>query len=317
MRGLWTTAAEALPPAHPALVDLEEQLAEQGGVITHDQARKAGVPVGRLAADWVRVGPGAYVPRAAYDLLDEARRTAATVRAALLVRRTDLVAVGTTAALVHGLPVFGGSPHMPLLVERKPDRPRHHGRSRTVAPQDVEVVHGVPVTSLARTAVDVARGGGLVRGVVTADAVLARGVSRSDLDAATAASSRWPGIAAARVAVEFADGRAESALESVGRVRFHQHGLVAPDLQVVLGDDEGVIGRVDHYWAATRTIGEADGALKYAEPADLFAEKVREDRFRDAGYQVVRYTWDESVHRPQVVVARFLRAFARSHRRAA
>lgn len=227
------------------------------------------------------------------------------------------MAAGTTAALIHGLPVFGRPLERPLLVERKPDRPGHHGRSRTVEEQHVEMVHGVPVTSLARTAIDVARTGGLLRGVITADAVLARGVARAELEAVAAACHRWPGIVAARAAVDFADGRSESALESAGRVRCHQQGLEPPDLQVVLNDNDGVIGRVDHYWEATRTVGEADGALKYAEPGDLFAEKVREDRLRDAGHQVVRYTWDEVVHRPASVAARFQRAFDRGRRLAA
>ena len=286
-------------------------LAKQGGVLAHLQARSAGVPAGRLAVDWVRVGVGAYVPRAAYEELDEAQRTAATVWAARLGHDTDLVAVGITAALIHGLPVFGRRPVRPLLVERKPDRPLHHGRSRTVEEQHVDMVHGVPVTSLCRTAIDVARSGGLIRGVVTADAVLARDVTRSDLEAVAAACHRWPGIVSARLAVEFADGRSESPLESIGRVRFHEHDLVAPDLQVVLHDEDGDMGRVDHYWSATRTVGEADGAVKYSAPGDLFAEKLREDRLRDAGYQVVRYTWDEAVNRPAVVVARFLRALER------
>jgi len=94
-------------------VGLDEMLAKQGGVLTHLQANSAGVPAGRLAVDWVRVGASAYVPRATYEEPDEAQRTAATVRAARLVHDTDLVAVGTTAALIHGLPVFGRRPVRP------------------------------------------------------------------------------------------------------------------------------------------------------------------------------------------------------------
>jgi len=124
---------------------------------------------------------------------------------------------------------------------------------------------------------DVARSGGLVCGVVPADAVLARDVTRSDLEAVAAACHRWPRIASARlasarIAMEFADGRLESPLESVGRVRFHQHGLVAPDLQVGLRDQDGDVGRVDHYWSATRAVGEADGAVKYSAPGPPYAE---------------------------------------------
>lgn len=298
-------------------MDLEQLRREQGGVVSFQQARAAGVPRSRLRADHVRIASGVYVPRHVHEAQGEAERTAALVCAARLTSEVDLVAVGRTAAAVHGLPVLGRPPGCPQLVERKHLRPRHHGASRIVDEDDVVVVHGAPVTTLARTAVDVARTRDLARGVVTADGALARGVERDELERVLAGCGRWPGVTAARTAVAFADGRAESALESLSRVRFHEHGLPAPELQVVLFDEDGAIGRVDHYWAAVRVVGEADGALKYARQEDLFAEKRREDRLRDARHEVVRWTWDEALRRPAVVVGRLLRAFARGQRHAA
>ena len=115
---------------------------------------------------------------------------------------------------------------------------------------------------------------------------------------------RWSGVQHAREATGFADRRAESPLESLGRWRFAEHGLPPPDLQAWLGDDVEAFARVDHHWKAHRTVAEADGALKYARPVDLFEEKRREDRLRDAGYEVVRYTWDEALLRPEVLAAR-------------
>lgn len=176
--------------------------------------------------------------------------------------------------------------------------------------------HGVPVTAIGRTAVDIARAGGFAAGVVTLDAALRGGASAEDVETALTNVARWPGAVAARTAVSFADVRSESALESLGRARFEEAGLPTPDLQVVLGGDD-VIGRVDQYWASHRTVAEADGALTYATANDLFVEKRREDRLRDAGFEVVRYTWDEVLRTPELVVARVLRAFARSARRAA
>ena len=296
---------------------LEELRHQQGGVVTYAQARAAGISAGRLRTDHVRVASGVYVPRHVHDAQDEAARTAGLVCAARLTSTVDLIAVGRTAAAIHGLPVLGRPPVRPQLVERKDLRPRHHGTSRAVDDGEVVTVHGAPVTDLARTAVDVARSRDLAHGVVTADAALARGVERAELERVLAACARWPGVTAARTAVAFADGRAESALESVSRVRFHEHGLLAPELQVVLHDSDGVIGRVDHYWAAFRVVGEADGALKYLRPEDLFAEKRREDRLRDAGWQVVRWTWDEALLRPAVVMGRVRRAFVRGGQQAA
>ena len=73
-----------------------------------------------------------------------------------------------------------------------------------------------------------------------------------------------------------------------------------PDLQVLLTDLDGPIGRVDFHWAAYRTA--------------LRAQKLREARLRDAGSEVFRFTWDEAVRRPAVLEHRARRAFARGGR---
>ena len=126
----------------------------------------------------------------------------------------------------------------------------------------------------------------------------------------------------ARHYVAFADGRAESGLESVGRWRMHQAQLPPPELQVVLRDADGVIGRVDFHWKAYRTVGEADGSSKYrsadgtADFAALRQEKLREDRLRDCGEEVFRFTWDEAVRRPVVLEQRARRVARGLARRA-
>ena len=100
-------------------------------------------------------------------------------------------------------------------------------------------------------------------------------------------------------------------------MRFEEQGLPAPELQVWLGSADDRIGRVDHYWREHRTVAEADGAVKYAAGTGLFEEKLREDRLRDAGFEVVRYTWDEALRFPELLAARIRRAFARAAARRA
>ena len=77
------------------------------------------------------------------------------------------------------------------------------------------------------------------------------------------------------------------------------------------------MGRVEFLWCAQRTVGEADGRLKYATRDDLWAEKRREDALRDAGFEVVRFGWADVLHRPEVLRDRVRRAFARAGLRAA
>ena len=117
--------------------------------------------------------------------------------------------------------------------------------------------------------------------------------------------------------MELLDPRSESAGESASRVRLHQDGLPAPDLQHDIFDEQGTfVARVDFLWKEQRTIGEFDGKIKYGrllKPGQsieevLFEEKRREDALRD---QIVRWLWAD-LYRPGVIRDRVLRAFARS-----
>ncbi len=285
-------------------------------MIGWSQARELGVPRTQLSGgELVLVRRGAYAERRALAGLDEPGRTAVAVAAARLVSQVDLVACRLTATALHELPRLGPLPAAPQLLERREERPRHHGQSTTVPPGDVTVRIGVPVTSLPRTVVDVARRYGWLAGVLVADAVLARGIPAAALQEVADRCRSWPGAGRARRALLFADGRSESPLESLGRVRFSEQRLPACEPQAWLGDEHGPIGRVDHYWEAHRTIAEADGARKYADSVALFAEKEREDRLREAGFEVVRYTWDEAWRRPEMLAARVRRAFGRAAER--
>lgn len=315
---MWTHDDGSRSLGDPAAVDVPELLTRQGGVVTYAQALAAGVSARQLRSGGtlVRIRQGVYAERSRVASSTSADAVALQVAAVRLTTSVDLVAAGVTAARVHGLPVLGRSLGL-HLVERKELRPRHRGRSAPVADSEVCLVRGVPVTGLARTATDVARRTGFAGGVITADGALRAGLGPAELLEAVEAARGWPGARRARRAAAFADARAESPLESLGRVRMEEGGLPRPELQVVLGDAHGPIARVDHYWPAHRTIAEADGALKYTEVAGLFAEKRREDRLREAGFEVVRYTWDEALGRPDVVIARLLAAFARAARRAA
>jgi hypothetical protein len=131
---------------------------------------------------------------------------------------------------------------------------------------------------------------------------------------------RWPGVRAARRAVEFLDVRSESVGESVSRVRLVEEGLPRPELQRELfGPNGQLIARVDFFWEEHKTVGEFDGKIKYGrllKPGQrienvIFEEKVREDAVRDLGLQVVRWIWSD-LYRAGVLRGRVLRAFARA-----
>lgn len=139
---------------------------------------------------------------------------------------------------------------------------------------------------MARTVVDLARTCTFRDGVVVADSALRTGQTTvPEITAVISDCARWPGVRRARAAAAFSDHRAESALESIGRVVFREYRLPAPELQVWVGGDLGIVGRADYFWPGYRTIAEADGAVKYADPRQAMRQLDRDARLRDAGFE--------------------------------
>ncbi len=116
------------------------------------------------------------------------------------------------------------------------------------------------------------------------------------------------GCRQAAEAVEFADGLAESPLESIARVVFRDGKLPPPSLQVRIGDPE-FIGRVDFLWERYRTIAEVDGLIKYTDPYRARAQLRRDQKLRAAGYEVVHFEWHDITSQPEAAVAAIRTAF--------
>jgi Protein of unknown function (DUF559) len=149
--------------------------------------------------------------------------------------------------------------------------------------------------------------------VVAADSALhARRSSLAELRQVLSACARWPGINRAREVIEFSDQLAESPFESISRVAFRDGGLPAPELQVWVGSQDRAIGRADFLWRQHRTIAEADGALKYADPDRARAQLRRDADLRDAGFEVVHFSWGEVMNAPDQVLNSIRAAFRRA-----
>lgn len=256
------------------------------------------------AGELVGVRRGAYLVGGALPGSMEARHLV-QIRAALPGLAADAVVSHVSAAVVHGLPIWG-VPLDRVRVTRSRRAgaritPTLHVHAAPLNAGDVVEVGGVPVTSVARTVVDVARALPFEQAVVIADGALYRQlVTPSDLDLEMQCALRRPGGPAARRVLEFSDGRSESPGESRSRVALQWAGLPVPLLQWEVRSRHGhQLGRVDFGWPALRTVGESDGRVKYGrllgpgqEPGDVvFAEKLREDEIRDEGLRMVRWTW--------------------------
>ena len=165
---------------------------------------------------------------------------------------------------------------------------------------------------------DIARTTGLIEGVVAADSALRNHAAiKVEFAIVLRDCAQWRGTVRAGQVLDFADGRAESALESVARVRFAQFRIPPPSLQVNIRGAQGFIGRVDFCWPEYRTIAEADGALKYEDQGRdrARAQLARDEKFHDAGWGTFHFTWREIYHEPTATVDRLRRTFARNRPR--
>jgi very-short-patch-repair endonuclease len=98
-------------------------------------------------------------------------------------------------------------------------------------------------------------------------------------------------------------------------VVFEERGLPPPELQVsIFGQSGTLIARVDFLWRDHRVIAEADGLRKYDSGQTAIKELARDRLLRDAGYEVVHFTWKELFTDLEQVITRIRDAFTRQTR---
>lgn len=214
-----------------------------------------------------------------------------------------------SALLLHGLPDLGGAPRTVHVLSPTARPGADGGVVRHSRSPDHEVVErqGLRLTSVARTVADIAALTSFSRGVVAADRALSTGpfgdrpalCTREELEEAASRVEPFGRERAMRVA-RFADGRAESPLESLSRATMSVVGAPPPDLQALVTGSAGASARLDFVWPALGIAGEADGAAKGVHPAmlrgrtttEFLADRSRRDRLIEgAGLRVVRWGW--------------------------
>lgn len=254
----------------------------------------------------IRLRHGVYRPGGTLDPVMEHRHLIHCT--APLVSDASVFA-HVSAAILHELPV----PNEALTRCHMIRSTEGHGnssrrllvRKMRLAQDEVETIDGFRVTSLARTAADLARTLPFVWGVAACDAALRQGLEPAELWHAVTRYERLRGAPRARAVAEFADPRSESPAESISRAQFLRHGIPAPELQFEVINDLGVVvARSDFAWPELGLVGEVDGRSKYGalltpgQTADaaIMNEKRREEEIRLAGYWLVRWDWNLCLH---------------------
>jgi len=269
--------------------------ATQGWVVTTTQLREHGRADRDLRREmrrgtWCVPRRGTAAPVAVLDddpFVTARRAHALDATAAALVRPGSVVS-GRSAAILHGLPTLSVPPRPELTAQATLGRrARAHVRGATLAQVDVESWFGAPVTTVARTLVDLGRHDQL-DAIMAADAALRSGlVHVREVRRVVRSCTGWPGVRDAREVLELASPSAESPLESLTRLRLHRAGFPRPQLQHRIA---GYV--VDLCWPQWRVVLECDGRGKYSAD-ELWREKRRESRIRAAGWTVERVLWRE------------------------
>jgi hypothetical protein len=282
--------------------NLDDTFAVQHDVLTRRQATDSGVTRSDLryllrGNAWCRQRRGIYA-RASED--DQAVALLRRILVARLALDGKGVASHETAAKLYELPLFGAGSHAPITLTLPPRAPSHadlagiHLHRATLPEKHRTTTRDVPVTTVQRTLLDLARRRSFGASLVPMDAALHRHlVSRQELCDVLADCRGWPGSRRAQEIVDFADPRAESPLESLGRLSFYRHELPTPDLQHEITSPGGHHMEVDFWWEAYGVVAEADGLDKYTAPEILRQEKLRQERLERMGLRVVRFTWED------------------------
>ncbi|WFR73562.1 hypothetical protein P9209_08025 [Prescottella defluvii] len=243
---------------------------------------------------WRRLRPGRYAPRDEFDALGAYERHRLRAVETVLAASADAVLSHQSAAVIHGLDLWNTSLAVAHLTRDRRTggrRTRHrHVHTATLHADEVTKIDGIPVTTVSRTVVDLARTLPFEQAVVAGDHALHSSALTSTTLAA-AADVLPPRAGRQRVhrVLEQLDGRSESIGESRSRVMMIREQLPIPDCQPNLYAPDGRhLGRVDFLFEEFGVVGEFDGRATYSRlvpagqaPADVvWAEKQREDGIR-------------------------------------
>ncbi|MFJ4107136.1 hypothetical protein [Oerskovia enterophila] len=288
--------------------------------LRYEPATRARLERSRRAGQVVRVRPGVYLPLPTGE--GHARRREAEVLASVrgVVERltTSYWLSHETAALLWGCWTWrlGRLVHVTQLANpsvRRDSDPATRRHWTALPERDRHDLDGIPVTSLERTVVDCARSLRPSSALVVADSALRLGADVRLLDQILDESAGKRGVIQARQVLQLADARSESPGETLVRWFALDAGLppLVPQLSVTTWRGEF---RLDLAWPELRVGLEFDGVVKYTggmgDPAGrLLAEKKREDALREAGWTILRVTW-EDLKDPERLVGR-LRAARR------
>lgn len=301
---------DARPSADPGSRLVERTIAElasrQHGVVAREQLLAAGIAPGvvdhRLKLGWLHP-----VHRGVYRVGPVMAPRAEQMAACLACGRSAVVS-GRSAAALWQMPVDRPSPaaieiSVPKGTRRRPGlRVR---RIRSLRPDEITKLDGIPITTPARTLYDLASSVAareLERAVARA---LAGGLTKPvELRRLLAHHSGRPGSARLRAVLQdgnLAVTRSEAEERFLALVR--KTPLDRPEVNVKVSGYE-----VDFFWRTERLVVEIDGFYFHSSRSAFERDRRRDATLAAAGLRVVRITWHQLANEPHGVLVRLAQA---------
>jgi very-short-patch-repair endonuclease len=283
----------------------------QRTIVTHAQLRALGISRSAIHRATTR-GRLWVVHHGVYSIVvADLRPPLAAEQAAVLASGSWAVLSHTSAAVVHGLRVALRWAEVHLTV---PGIHRHSRaglvvhRATVLHPDDHHRLHRLPVTSVARTVLDLAphlSDAGLEH---LLDQALRR-TSRAKLVATLERHPRRPGAPRLRALLDPRRPSADtwSAAEQRLLALIRRAGLPAPEANVAI---EGGRYIPDLLWRAQRVIVEYDSEAFHSGSGAIRRDTARHNALTALGYLIIHVTGEELRRRPERILVQIAAALA-------
>jgi uncharacterized protein DUF559/putative AbiEi antitoxin of type IV toxin-antitoxin system len=178
-------------------------------------------------------------------------------------------------------------------------------RSRSLDARDTTTHEGIPITTIARTLLDLAatvRKDRLERALAQSERLqLYDHVAITDV-IARSNGHRGTGALARATAQEPKLTRSE--LEAMFLALVRRAGLPEPDANSSLDAPDHPGLEPDFYWRQHRLVVETDGWETHGTKSAFRTDRRKDAALTAAGYRVMRFTYDDVVYEPDTVIAR-------------
>jgi very-short-patch-repair endonuclease len=283
----------------PGVPDLIATAAEQDGVFSRTQARQAGFSYGRIQrrierGEWVALYGGRAL-RSAHTILDDRGQD----RAALLATGDRSMLGGPSAARWWAMDVPWPEPFILVPSTSRREPVGITIRRGPVDDADIVLRDGVLLTSRPCTIVDCLRVMPFRTGVDLVDRALQRRwLTFDDLVGRTQQLTGQPGVKTLVRHIRLARPGTRSEAERTMARLFRRAGLTGWKANFGL---DGV-GVLDFAFIRQRVAIEIDGRAWHSAGDRFQSDRNRQNRLILLGWTVLRFTWEDLVHRPDDVV---------------